>query len=121
MVTLWKAMVRSVLAYAAELWAGEIPNELAKKAEHVQTDFARAVLGLQGQWGVSNVFVRAELGLSKMAARWKKLRLGSWRMLQVAEDIYEDVTRRKASKEHCPTPAPASKKAKGGLRARDPW
>ena len=43
------------------------------------------------------------------------------RMLQVAEDIYEDVTRRKASHEQCPLPAPASKKAKGGLRARDPW
>ena len=43
------------------------------------------------------------------------------RMLQVAEDIYEDVTRRKASREQCPLPAPAAKKAKGGLRARDPW
>ena len=43
------------------------------------------------------------------------------KMLQVAEDIYEDVTRRKASHEQCPLPAPASKKAKGGLRVRDPW
>ncbi len=42
-------------------------------------------------------------------------------MLQVAKDIYEDVTRRKASHEQCPLPAPASKKTKGGLRARDPW
>ena len=43
------------------------------------------------------------------------------KMLQVAGDIYEDVTRRKASREQCPLPAPAAKKAKGGLRQRDPW
>ena len=43
------------------------------------------------------------------------------RMLQLAEDIYEDVMRCKASREQCPLPAPAAKKAKGGLKARDPW
>ena len=43
------------------------------------------------------------------------------KMLQVAGDIYEDVTRRKASREQCPLPAPAAKKAKWGLRQRDPW
>ena len=83
--TLWKAMVRPVLEYAAELWAGEIPKELVKKAEKVQTDFARAILGLQGQWGVPNVLVRAELGLEKLSSRWEKLRLGYWRRIQVAE------------------------------------
>ncbi len=40
---------------------------------------------------------------------------------EVDEDIYEDVTRRKASREQYPLPAPAAKKAKGGLRARHPW
>ena len=83
--TLWKAMVRPVLEYAAELWAGEIPKELVKTAEKVQTDFARAILGLQGQWGVPNVLVRAELGLEKLSSRWEKLRLGYWRRIQVAE------------------------------------
>ncbi len=43
------------------------------------------------------------------------------KMLQVATDIYDDVMRRKASHEEPPIQAPASKKAKGGLRARDPW
>ena len=43
------------------------------------------------------------------------------KMLQIASDIYEDVTRRKASREQPPLPAPASKKAKGCLRQRDPW
>ena len=33
------------------------------------------------------------------------------KMLQVATDIYDDVMRRKASREQCPLPAPASKKA----------
>jgi hypothetical protein len=43
------------------------------------------------------------------------------KMLQIAIDIYEDVTRRKACREQAPLPAPASKKAKGCLRQRDPW
>ena len=43
------------------------------------------------------------------------------KMMQVATDIYESVQRRKASRELSPAQAPASKKAKGGLRARDPW
>jgi hypothetical protein len=54
-------------------------------AESIQTNFARAVLGLQGQRGVSNVFVRAELGLEKLESRWEKLRLGYWRRIQVAQ------------------------------------
>lgn len=83
--TLWKAMVRPVLEYAAELWSGEIPTALVNKVEQIQTDFARAVLGLQGQWGVPNVLVRAELGLEKLESRWEKLRLGYWRRIQVAE------------------------------------
>jgi hypothetical protein len=83
--TLWKAMVRPLLEYAAELWSGEIPAVLANTAEIIQTDFARAVLGLQGQWGVPNVLVRAELGLEKLESRWEKLRLGYWRMVQVAQ------------------------------------
>ena len=82
--TLWKAMVRPVLEYAAELWAGDIPKDLAAKAEQVQTDFARAILGLQGQRGVSNDFVRSEMGLEMLASRWEKLRLGYWRRIQVA-------------------------------------
>jgi hypothetical protein len=83
--TLWKAMVRPVLEYAAELWSGEIPKSLANTAESIQTNFARAVLGLQGQRGVANVLVRAELGLEKLASRWEKLRLGYWRRIQVAQ------------------------------------
>ena len=83
-VTLWKAMVRPILEYAAELWAGEIPRELARQAEQVQTDFARGVLGLTNKIGIANSFVRAELGLEAMEARWQKLRLGYWRRIQVA-------------------------------------
>jgi hypothetical protein len=30
-MTLWKAIVRPILEYAAELWAGEIPLEMAKQ------------------------------------------------------------------------------------------
>ena len=43
------------------------------------------------------------------------------RMMQVATDIYDEVQRRKASRELSLVQAPASKRAKSGLRARDPW
>ena len=59
-------------------------KDLAAKAEQVQTDFARVILGLQGQRGVSNDFVRSEMGLEMLASRWEKLRLGYWRRIQVA-------------------------------------
>jgi exonuclease III len=83
--TLWTAVVRPVMEYAAELWAGEISEEMSKKMEKIQTDFARSVLGLTGCWGVPNVLVRAELGLEKLEARREKLRMGYWRRVQVAE------------------------------------
>ena len=83
--TLFKAIVRPILEYAAELWCGEIPLELAAKAEAVQTNFAKTILGLQGQRALTLTFLRAELGLEKLAARWEKLRLGYWRRIQVAK------------------------------------
>ena len=83
-VTLWKAIVRPILEYAAELWADEIPLDLIKKAEKVQTDFARGMLALTGKNAAANDFVRAELGLETLQARWRKLRLGYWRRVQVA-------------------------------------
>ena len=43
------------------------------------------------------------------------------RMMQVATDIYEEVQRRKASRDCCPVLASPAKKAKGGLRQCDPW
>ena len=43
------------------------------------------VLGLTNKIGIANSFVRAELGLEAMEARWQKLRLGYWRRIQVAD------------------------------------
>ncbi len=43
------------------------------------------------------------------------------KMMQVATDIYEEVQRRRASRDRNPAQAPPAKKAKGGLRQRDPW
>ena len=83
-VTLWKAIVRPILEYAAEIWAGDIPASFAARMEAVQTNFARAVLGLAGCQSVSNDVLRSELGMEKLSSRWEKLRLGYWRRLQVA-------------------------------------
>ena len=83
--TLWQAIVRPVLEYAAELWAGDIPTKLCGEVENVQTDFARTILGLDGTHGVSNDFLRAEMGMERIQARWTKLRLGYFRRLHVAK------------------------------------
>ena len=83
--TLWKAIVRPILEYASELWCGEIPQTLAQKVEAVQTNFARTILGLQGQQALSSICIRAELGLERLSSRWEKLRLGYWRRIQVAK------------------------------------
>ena len=81
---LWKAIVRPVLEYAAEIWSGELTLLHARRAEAVQTDFARCMLGLVGCQSISNDALRAELGMEKLSSRWEKLRLGYWRRLHVA-------------------------------------
>ena len=60
---LWKAIVRPMLEYTAELWAGDIAKEKVRKAEKIQTDFARAVLGRVGigEVGVEEGKAEAEL------------------------------------------------------------
>ena len=83
-VSLWKAIVRPVLEYAAELWAGDISVELTKRAEAVQIDFARIILGVNGCQSIPDDFIRAELGMEKLTSRWEKLRLGYWRRLHLA-------------------------------------
>jgi hypothetical protein len=83
-VTMWKALVRPIIEYAAEIWGGEISAALSDRMEKVQTDFGRAILGLTGHIGVANDFVRAELGLETLEARREKLRLGYWRRIFVA-------------------------------------
>ena len=43
------------------------------------------------------------------------------KLMAVASDIYTGVQKRKASRDRSPKRAPPAKKAKGGLRQRDPW
>ena len=43
------------------------------------------------------------------------------KLMAVASDIYTDVQKRKASRDVGPKQGPPAKKAKGGLRQRDPW
>jgi hypothetical protein len=63
--SLWKAVARPLLEYAAELWSGDIPKKLVKRAEAVQTNFARSILGLVGCQSIAHDIIRAELGLEK--------------------------------------------------------
>ena len=79
--TFWKAKVRPILEYAAEIWYGEIPADLMAQAERIQTDFARGILGLHHADGISNKAILAELGLEPLQARWAKLRAGYWRRI----------------------------------------
>ena len=75
---MWKAIVRPVLEYAAELWAGDISKELTKSAEAIQTNFCRDILGLVGCQSIPNDFIRAELGMEKLTSGWAKILLGYW-------------------------------------------
>ena len=43
------------------------------------------------------------------------------KLMAVASDIFSEVQRRKASRDRGPEKAPPAKRAKGGLRQRDPW
>jgi hypothetical protein len=83
-MTLWNALARPQIEYAAEIWAGEITKEMEERAEQVQMNFAKGILGLPAR-GVSDDFIRAELGIEKLTARWDKLRLGYWHKLQTAK------------------------------------
>ena len=84
-VTLWQALVRPLLEYAAELWGGAITKDQEQRAEFVQTTFLRGTLGLHRNGsGVSNHVVRAETGCERLRDRWTKLQLGYWRRVFVA-------------------------------------
>jgi hypothetical protein len=82
-VTLFKAIVRPILEYGAELFAGSINQSLTQKAEQVQSTFAKVVLGLPAH--SSNDFALAEVGLERIQARWAKLRIGYWRRIFAAD------------------------------------
>ena len=82
--TLWKAIARPVIEYAAELWSGEIPTTLVDQAEAVQVSFACSILGLSRCQSISHDIIRSEMGMEKLSSRWEKLRLGFWRRIQVA-------------------------------------
>ena len=79
-IALWRSMVRPVLEYASEVWAGQVPKYAMEAAEQIQMSFTRAVVGLHGNGsGVSNEVLRAETGTEPLAARWDKLQLGYWK------------------------------------------
>ena len=81
-ITLWQSMVRPLLEYASELWAGQCPVGLAKEAESVQCTFLRGTLGLHANGsGVADDALRAEAGCERLEDRWAKLKLGYWRRL----------------------------------------
>lgn len=81
-ITLWQSMVRPLLEYASELWAGQCPVGLAKEAESVQCTFLRGTLGLHANGsGVADDALRAEAGCERLEDRWAKLKMGYWRHL----------------------------------------
>lgn len=84
-LTIWKALVRPILEYAAELFANDIPDLLSNKIEEIQTSFAKSILGLSHYRGIASDFIRSETGLEILKARREKLRLSYWRKLIAAE------------------------------------
>ena len=85
-ITLWQSLVRPLLEYASEIWAGQVPEALCKEAESVQCTFLRGTLGLHSNGsGVADDVLRAEAGCEPLEDRWAKLKLGYWRRLFVAK------------------------------------
>ena len=82
-VSLWQAMVRPMLEYASEVWAGQVSTKMMADAEALQMRFLRGTLGLdpKGKGGVSDDAVRAETGCEPLEQRWSKLKLGYWRRI----------------------------------------
>ena len=62
-ITLWQSLVRPLLEYASEIWAGQVPEALCKEAESVQCTFLRGTLGLHANGsGVADDALLAEAG-----------------------------------------------------------
>jgi hypothetical protein len=84
-MALWNAIVRPVLEYGAEIWCGLIGTTVTDEAEAVLTSFVQSVAGVHKKgMGVSVDFLRAELGVERLTARWEKLKLGYWKRLNDA-------------------------------------
>ena len=71
-ITLWQSMVRPILEYASEIWAGQVPEALCREAESVQCTFLRGTLGLHANGsGVTDDALRAEVGCEPLEDRSK--------------------------------------------------
>lgn len=75
-VQVYKAMVRPLLEYCAEVWS----VTPWKSAEQLQALMAKRILGVSSH--CSNTAVRGELGWMKMDGRWQKARVIFWGKLQ---------------------------------------
>ncbi len=75
-VQVYKAMVRPLLEYCAEVWSVSAWNS----AEQLQAAMAQRILGVPTH--SSNTAVRGELGWMSMDGRWQKARVIFWGKLQ---------------------------------------
>jgi len=75
-VQVYKAMVRPLLEYCAEVWS----VTPWKSAEQLQALMAKRILGVSSH--CSNTAVRGELGWMRMDGRWQKARVIFWGKLQ---------------------------------------
>jgi hypothetical protein len=75
-VQVYKAMVRPLLEYCAEVWS----VSPWKSAEQLQAAMAKRILGVPTR--CSNTAARGELGWISMDGRWQKARLIFWGKLQ---------------------------------------
>jgi hypothetical protein len=93
----WKALIRPVLEYGAEVWETE-HDRLWEEAELMQREMGRRILGCSRR--MVNEVVLGELGWMTMRGRRKKLRLGFWaKILSMKEErwvkkVYEESRRR---------------------------
>jgi len=80
-VQVYKAMVRPLIEYCAEVWS----VAAWKEADRLQSTMAKRILGVSTR--CSSTAVRGELGWISMDARWQKARLNFWGKIQfMSED-----------------------------------
>jgi hypothetical protein len=81
MIRIWNAYCRPLLEYGAELWQGEISDDVTAGLEQIQTSFLKAALGLSGTIATAGL---AELPVATLASRRHTLKLLFWNKLCAA-------------------------------------
>ena len=78
-IHLWNSLVRPILEYSSELWAGDLSAKQRSKVLRMQSQFLKGLLRLPQDTNTNNIMF--ELGFESCHPRWFKMRLSYYRRL----------------------------------------